>query len=114
MNASANRSVRKETIWRERVARQSASGKTIADYCRQEGIGNSTLSAWRKRLGVVGAAAQKPAAVAAPFLDLGPVKGAKPWAHPASLTGNPPDESPASIELRLELGGGVVLRIARH
>ena len=115
MKASANRSARKETIWSERVARQSASGKTIAVYCREEGIGNSTLSAWRKRLGVVGAApGPKPAAVAAPFLDVGRVKAARWHQHSASPVDNASEPSSAGIELRLELGGGVVLHIARH
>lgn len=115
MKASAIRTARNESIWRERVVRQRASGKTIAVYCREEGIGSSTLSAWRKRLGVVGATAQqKPAAVAAAFLDLGPVKAAKPWRHPTLLTGVRPNESAASVELRLDLGHGVVLHIARR
>ena len=113
---SSARTVRNESIWRERLARQAASGKTAAEFCREEGVGKSTLSYWRKRLGVVEAAPeQKLAAVAAPFLDAGQVKAGRWQQHSASPAGNnAPDLLPASIELRLELGHGVVLHIARH
>lgn len=73
-SALAIKTAQNESIWRERLARQAASGKTIAVFCREEGVGKSTLSYWRRRLGVVDAApGQKLATVAAPFLDLGPV-----------------------------------------
>ena len=115
MSASAVRTARNEFIWRKCVARQAASGKTIAVFCREERIGKSTLSYWRKRLGVVGAASMpKLAAVATPFLDVGRVKAARWHQHSASPVDNASKLSSASIELRLELGGGVVLRIARH
>ena len=115
MSSSAIRTARNESIWRERLACQTASGKTIADFCRDEGVGQSTLSYWRKRLGVVDACVgQKSTAVAAPFLDVGRVKATR-WQQPSALpAGNAPNLSSAGIELRLELGGGVVLRIARH
>ena len=115
MSASAVRTARNEFIWRKCVARQAASGKTIAVFCREERIGKSTLSYWRKRLGVVGAASMpKLAAVATPFLDVGRVKAARWQQHLASPAGSAPNLPPAGIELRLELGGGVVLHIARH
>ncbi len=80
-------------------------------FCRDENLAESTLYYWRKRLGaaVAARAARKFTAVATSFLDLGPIKAVKP-ADGERL----PYESPASIELRLELGGGVVLHIARH
>ena len=99
----SSRAAQNASLWRERVARHAASGKTIAVFCREEGIGKSTLSNWRRRLGVAGAGAPAPV-TGTPFLDLGPVKAATP-PLPAAL---------ASIELRLELGHGVVLHIARH
>ncbi len=113
--SSSARTVRNESIWCERIARQAASGKTIAVFCREEGIGKSTLSYWRRRLGLVGArAGYKHAAVAAPFLEVGRVKAAR-WRPPsASPVDNASELSSANIELRLELGGGVVLHIARH
>lgn len=115
MSTFAIKTARNESIWRERLARQAASGKTIAVFCREEGVGKSTLSYWRRRLGVVGAnGGQKLAAVAAPFLDVGRVKAARWRQHSTSPADNAFEPSSASIDLRLELGGGVVLHIARH
>lgn len=113
--SSSARTVRNESIWRERLARQAASGRTKAEFCREEGVGKSTLSYWRKRLSVVDAAPrQKLAAVAAPFLDAGQVKAGRWQQRSASPADSASALSSASIELRLELGHGVVLHIARH
>ena len=73
MSASefAIKAAQNESLWRERLARQAASGKTIAAFCREEGVGKSTMSYWRRRLGVAG---RQSAAVRAPFLDVGPVR----------------------------------------
>jgi transposase-like protein len=115
MSSFATRTARNESIWRERLARHAASGKTIAVFCREEGVGQSTLSYWRRRLGVVDeAGGQKLATVAAPFLDVGRVKAARWREHSASPADSASERSSASIELRLELGNGVVLHIARH
>ena len=104
-----------ETIWRERIARQAASGRSVVAFCRDEKLAESTLYYWRKRLSAAVAArrAQRSTAVATPVLDLGPIKTAKPILSPplAYDTANP---SAAAIELRVELGGGVVLHIAKH
>ncbi len=106
MNALQN-----ESVWRERIARQEASGKTIAVFCLEEGVGKSTFSNWRRRLRAVevAVAAQKSSAVAAPFLDLGALKPKGP--HGGNRV---PYESAGAVEVRLELGGGVVVHIARH
>ena len=46
------RKVSKETVqlWRERVARQAASGVSIRQFCDQERIPQATFYAWRRRL----------------------------------------------------------------
>ncbi|MEO8599917.1 MAG: transposase [bacterium] len=113
-SASAIRTAQNESIWRERIVRQAASGRSVVAFCRDENVAESTLYYWRKRLGAAVAArpAQKSTAVAIPFLDLGPIKAVKP-AESAGIE-RLPYESAAGIELRLELGGGVVLHIARH
>ena len=48
------RTVSKETVqlWRERVARQAASGVSIRQFCDQERIPQATFYAWRRRLQV--------------------------------------------------------------
>ena len=76
-SAPATSTAQKEEAWRERIARQRASGKTIAAFCEEENLGKSTFSYWRRRLGVAPVAtrvARKRTAQAAPFLDLGPIK----------------------------------------
>jgi hypothetical protein len=57
---------------------------------------------------------QKLAAVAAPFLDVGRVKADRWRQHSASPADNASRLLPGAIELRLELGHGVVLHIARR
>ena len=37
-------------VWRRQVESQRRSGVSVAEYCRREGIGVSTLYAWRHRL----------------------------------------------------------------
>ena len=108
------RTARNESIWRERIARQAASGRSVVAFCRDENLAESTLDYWRKRLcaAVAATPAHKSTAVATPFVDLGPIKAVKP-AESAGIE-RLPYESSAGIELRLELGGGVVLHIARH
>src|SRR6266481_3105232 len=92
----------KESIWRERIARQKASGNTIAAFCEQENLGKSTFSYWCRRLGVAGATpARKCRTVGAAFVDAGPIKAVRL-------------PEIAGVEVHLELGGGVVLHIARR
>jgi transposase-like protein len=110
---SPTRAARNETMWRERVERQAASGKTIAAFSREEGIGQSTLSYWRKRLGVVGGAVvSKRAVPGKPFLDVGPVSVVKPPHYTAAQV-DTPNRCATGVQLRLELGDGIVLHIAR-
>ncbi len=113
MNSSirAINAAQNESLWRERIARQEASGKTIALYCLEEGVGKSTFSNWRRRVRAVevAVAAQKPSAGAAPFLDLGALKAM--GSHGGDRV---PYESAGALEVRLELGGGVMLHTSRH
>ena len=89
-------------------------GKSTTFFLVLNRHAESTLYYWRKRLGaaVAARAAHKSTAVATAFVDLGPIKAVKP-AESAGIE-RLPYESSASIELRVELGGGVVLHIARH
>ena len=105
-SALAISTAQKETLWRERIARQRTSGKTIAVFCQEEDLGKSTFSNWRRRLLAI-EAGQKSGAAGAPFLDLGALKTMRPG-------GGVPHEPAGRVEVHLELGGGVVLHIARH
>jgi transposase-like protein len=94
---------RSEQAWRELVARQAQSGLSVAAFCQREGISAWSLYDWRKRLG--SGADTKKALVIAPteqepetgFIDLGAL----------GRTGG------ARCEIRLDLGGGVVLHLVR-
>ena len=95
----ARRIRRSEATWRELFARQAASGLTAAEFCRLEGINKNVFHRWRALLdsGTRDAATAVPAPEpATSFIDLGAL-GA-----PASRW-----------EVRLELGHGMVLSVAR-
>jgi hypothetical protein len=95
----------KESTWRNHLARHAASGKSVANFCRDETISESNFYAWRSRLGVDTAnTASRLQKKPAPFIDLGIVKDSSktaPVSHP-------------NIEVRIDLGGGVLLTIMRH
>jgi hypothetical protein len=91
---------RDEATWREIFARQAASGLLVSEFCRQEKINPGVFRRWRtalesapdrpRRTRQSSGADRKP-----PFVDLG------------ALTGS------SRCEIRLELGGGVVLSVVR-
>jgi hypothetical protein len=98
--------------WREVMWRFGEAGATVTEFCAREGLNKSSFYRWRERLGSVGEArdavpqrsgrsdlAVQPAA--AGFIDLGDL-------------GGPPRDARAGLELRLDLGGGVVLQISRR
>lgn len=91
---------RSEPTWREIFARQAASGLSLLEFCRSEGINPGVFRRWRFKLngaGQVGKAkAHRKAPVVAPFIDIGAVDAAR-----------------SRFEVRLELGDGVVLNIGR-
>lgn len=87
--------------WRGILERFAARGVTPAAFCAREGISVQSLRRWRARLGsdagdaprAAGAEERKPAVG---FIDLGEVRAGG-----------------AHFEVRLELGAGLVLSIAR-
>lgn len=95
----ARRIRRSEATWRELFSRQAASGLTVSEFCLREGINKNVFHRWRGLLGreVQGIAKSVPVpAPAASFIDLGAL-GA-----PTSRW-----------EVRLDLGQGMVLSVAR-
>jgi putative transposase len=98
--------------WREVMLRFSEAGTTVSAFCAREGLSTSSFYRWRERLDSVGDAggaaprrggrselAVQP--TAAGFIDLGHLAG-------------PNRDTGAGLELRLDLGGGVVLQIVRR
>jgi putative transposase len=96
---------RSESAWREIVARQEQSGLTVQEFCEREGLKAGSLYGWRVRLRqepagksaappiCAGAGAKKPSDQ---FIDLGAI-----------------DASRGRFEVRLDLGGGVLLHLVR-
>ena len=95
---------RSANAWREVVARYAQSGMTEEACCEREGLGAKLFHRWRtKRSSVTRRpAADKPARVASSpgpavgFVELGSLK-----------------DSGSKLEMRLDLGGGVLLHVVR-
>lgn len=93
-----------EIEWREVVERQERSGLTVRQFCEAEGLNASSLYGWRSRLraGRQGSMPAEPlpkkrrSDSSEGFIDLGPL-----------ATGS-------RFEVRLDLGGGVLLHLVRN
>ncbi len=98
---------RSAAMWRELFRRQTSSGLVTAEFCRQEGINAGLFRRWRaalaepkRRGGGASKSRVKSEALVpstAPFIDLGGLGSA----------------AGSRFDIRLELGGGIVLSIAR-
>ncbi len=92
----SNRRVRRNSEeWRELVARQMESGLSVAAFCEREGLSAVSFYQWRSRQ-----SGPTPGPTSAPssggaFVDLGGLGGG------------------GRLELRIDLGGGLVLQLAR-
>lgn len=99
--------------WSEVMRRFEDAGTTVRQFCAHEGVSTQSFFRWRERLAGVRemrtAMAQTSALVRQPrsetnrFVELGELPGAAAPTHAG-----------AGLELRLELGGGVVLQIVRR
>ncbi len=89
--------------WGELVARQVRSGLSVQAFCRQERLNTWTFYGWRSRLRGRTARAETAAVggsretePTAGFIDLGALGSSSP-----------------RCEIRVDLGGGVVLQVVR-
>lgn len=48
------RSATKADQWRERIAEQERSGKSVRQFCKQQGLAEHCFYGWRKRLRTAG------------------------------------------------------------
>jgi transposase-like protein len=100
--AQSKRIRRSAAVWRQLFSRQSSSGLSVPEFCRREGINASLFRRWRSSLEAQGKRIRVPskaglrAEAPAPFIDLGGIGMGGP-----------------RFEVRLDLGGGIVLSIAR-
>ena len=89
-------------VWRELVARQDRSGLSVQAFCRQERLSAWTFYGWRSRLRKRVAVAEERMVVRernrdpAGFIDLGALSSVS-----------------SRCEIRLDLGGGLVLQVVR-
>lgn len=87
--------------WRRLLAKLDRSGLSVAAFCRREGVSAASLYRWRGLLGAVAAGDQGQAAVSKPtpaFVDLGALS-------PGAVV---------RLDLKLDLGDGLVLHLVRH
>ena len=120
MNKRASGSVgaQRETAWQNRLARFAASKLTVDAFCQSEAVSVASFYLWRTRLrssqgNALTASRAVSVAAASPFIDLGSVR--HPVISPTAAINTPvPHHEPSAINIRLELGGGMVLHIARH
>lgn len=84
--------------WRSLLARFDDSGLGVAAFCRQEAISAASLYRWRRLLGEGGEAVSRETAPT--FVDLGTLNSA--------ATPRP------QIDLKLDLGDGLILHLVRH
>ena len=95
---------RSAETWRAMVARFAQSGLTEEVFCQGEGVSAKLFHRWRMKRGkaMPRAVVDKPARVApspastSGFVDLGSLK-----------------DSGSKLEMRLDLGGGVLLHVVR-
>ena len=119
--ASGSVGAQREVAWRNRLARFAASKLTVEAFCLSEAVSVASFYLWRTRLRNSQGKALTvppviPVAAASPFIDLGSVSRRAISAtavrdtHDTHLA----HPEPAAINIRLDLGGGMVLHIARH
>lgn len=100
-----------QQAWGEVMKRFEGATMTVSDFCTREGLNTASFYRWRTRLASsgpmqttagAGKAQPRPGHVGgAGFIELGSLASA---AHEAS----------PSLQLRLELGGGLVLQITKR
>jgi hypothetical protein len=95
---------RSEQVWRDLIAQQAGSGEPVQAFCQRERLNVNTFYGWRSKLRTRAAVSTGKASVskrpvsepAGGFIDLGSLQG-----------------SASRYEIRLDLGGGVVLQVVR-
>lgn len=111
MNGMVAKQSRKEVEWRQRLARFAASGEKIKSFCQAEPVSEAVFYRGRKQLAEAAACT----APAAGFIDVGVMP---PAASAAAATAAPTmtqcESAGAMLEVRLDLGHGLVLQIVRR
>jgi hypothetical protein len=96
-------------VWRERVARQGRSELSVQEFCRREGVSAWSFYRWRLRVRAADGAGER-AAKRSAVVRAQPVPAQAAFIDLGALSGSPGP----GWEIRLDLGGGVVLQLARR
>ncbi len=104
---STNKQVNNEMLWRQRIKDHAGSGQSVAAYCRDHSLVVATFHWWKARLRKsAGALVVRKAPTEVPFIDLGSVN--------PGVAGNTLPVVGACVDIRLDLGLGMVLTITRR
>lgn len=108
----------RESAWRERLIRYTSSGQSVDAFCRSESVSSASFYAWRSRLraqDVAGLGDGKGTPDPSSFIDLGLISPAVAASASAQKRGNAVDAvTRTGIEVRIDLGDGVMLTIVRR
>ena len=96
--------------WQARLRRFERSGQSVVEFCKAESLSAWSLYEWRRKLGATGRVGRARHAPATDFVEVGAMRVALPDAGGA--VGDV--ERPSGLELRIDLGGGMVLQILRR
>lgn len=101
----------RESQWRERWRRFAKARQSVVAFCAAESVSVPSFYYWRTKLSASGGRGRSDAPMdAAGFIDVGSARLASGPARGAAAS----DAFATGIELRIELGQGMVLRIVRH
>lgn len=110
MSGSGLRRRLSEAQWREVMQRFDGAFSTVEEFCADEGVSTTSFYRWRALLAQSRPAGHRPAVPAR--RNLAPVRAAA--ATPGFVDLGALGECGAVLELRLDLGGGVVLQLSRR
>ena len=106
----------RESAWRDRLARHASSGQSIDAFCQSESISSASFYGWRSRLRAQDASAtadRNAIPGASPFIDLGPVNAAASASAAVERTAALAERR-SEVEVRIDMGDGVLLTIVRR
>ncbi len=102
-----------ESEWRDRFARHAVSGQTVVVFCSNESITEGQFYRWRARLREQAGSTRTTVPAPTAFIDAGALKAATANGAASRMNQAPVIQSGA-IEVRLDLGQGLMLHIVRH
>lgn len=97
--------------WQQTVRRFERSGLSAARFCEAESISTWSLYDWRRKLGGGGPVRRAVDAGGDDFVEVGMAPAPTGVVAGVAL---PSVEAAAGVELRIDLGGGLVLQILRR